>query len=60
MQRITISINLGDIKYFLQTQIEHVRFLKFLYWLNLVKVVKIDGCNCTRCTRPYAAPEVLT
>ena len=21
-----------------------------------MKVSKIDGCNCTRCTRPYAAP----
>ena len=51
--RLNILIIRGNLKDF-----SLVWSSKFLFWLNLVKVVKIEGCNCTRCTRPYAAPYV--
>ena len=45
------------IKHFPLTWSNIVWFSKFFFSAeSLIKILKIDGCNCTRCTRPYAAP----
>ena len=44
----------------IQSKTVHFSFFSQSFWkIDGCKwgFLKIDGCNCTRCTRPYAAPE---